>query len=661
VNKNLGPLIATDMTRCIHCTRCVRFGQEIAGVMELGMIGRGEHAEIITFVGKTVDSELSGNVIDLCPVGALTSKPYRYSARPWELTRRPSISPHDGLGSNLIVQIKQNRVMRVLPRENDAINECWLSDRDRFSYEGLNSEQRLARPMMKRGGVWQPVEWPVALDFIAAKLKRIREHHGADAIGALASPHQTLEELYLLQKLVRGLGSGNIDFRLRQSDFAADATRAGAPWLGMKIAEIAELDRALVIGSTLRKEHPLIAHRLRQATKKNLELSIVNPVDDDLLMRVAHKLIVAPAAMVNALAQLLKVLAAATNRRLPDSIRSAVDAVEPGPDAERLARHFGAGTKSAVLLGNMAQHHPAAATLHALAQTLADLTGARLGVLAEAANSVGGYVAGAVPFGTPSGKNASRMVDDPLKAYLLLGVEADLDTHDPVKTLAALEQAELVVAMSPFEHRALEYAHVMLPIGPFTETAGTFVNMEGTVQSFTGCVQPLGETRPAWKVLRVLGNLLGLSGFDYESAEAVKREALAAGDVASRLDNRIELTQLTESVSQPSAGLQRIGEVPMYSSDPLVRRSPPLQMTREAQSAVASLSPVVVERLGMLPGDLLRVRANGHEAIVPVEIDPRLPHGCVRLAAARAETAQLGPMFGVVSVERVAAQQKVAV
>src|SRR5688572_13973794 len=321
VNMNLGPLISTDMTRCIHCTRCVRFGQEIAGVMELGMIGRGEHAEIITFVGKTVDSELSGNVIDLCPVGALTSKPFRYSARTWELTRRASVSPHDGLGSNLIVQVKQNRVMRVLPRENEAINECWLSDKDRFSYEGLNSEQRLARPMMKRGGVWQTVEWQVALDFVAAKLKKIGEQHGAQSIGALASPHQTLEELYLLQKLARGLGSGNVDFRLRQSDFSADGKRAGVPWLGMKIAELNDLDRALVIGSTLRKEHPLIAHRLRQATKRNLDLSIVNPVDDDLLMRVAHKLVIAPAAMADALGQVVKVLAAAKNAHLPGPIR----------------------------------------------------------------------------------------------------------------------------------------------------------------------------------------------------------------------------------------------------------------------------------------------------------------------------------------------------
>ncbi|MGZ8156945.1 MAG: molybdopterin-dependent oxidoreductase, partial [Burkholderiales bacterium] len=656
----LGPLISTDMTRCIHCTRCVRFGQEIAGVMELGMIGRGEHSEIITFVGMTVDSELSGNVIDLCPVGALTSKPFRYSARAWELTRRTSISPHDGLGSNLLVQIKQNRVMRVLPRENEAVNECWLSDRDRFSYEGLNSEQRLARPMLKRGGVWQPVEWQVALDFVAAKLKKIIEQHGAQSIGALASPHQTLEELYLLQRLVRGMGSGNVDFRLRQSDFSADGKTAGAPSLGMPVAELTDLDRVLVVGSTLRKEHPLIALRLRQGTKKNLQLSIVNPVDDELLMRVAHKAIVPPAAMARALAETVKAVAGAKNVAVPESVRAATEGVEPSEAVQRFARDFAAGTRAAILLGNLAQHHPQAATLHALAQALGEITGAHVGFLSEAANTVGGYIAGAVPFGDPAGNNAGQMVAEPLKAYLLLGLEAELDTHDPARTLAALRQAELVVAMSPYEHRAVDYAHVMLPIGPFTETAGTFINMEGRVQSFNGCVQPLGEARPAWKVLRVLGNLLGLAGFDYDSAEAVRKEALGSGDVAAKLSNRI--TAPVAALARVSGeGLQRIGEVPIYSSDPIVRRSPPLQKTRDAAPPVAWITSVLYERLRMNPGDFLRVRQGGGEALVAVAIDDRLPPDCIRLAAARPETAELGGMFGTVSVEPVAAQQKVAV
>jgi len=662
VNKNLGPLISTDMTRCIHCTRCVRFGQEIAGIMELGMIGRGEHAEIITFVGRTVDSELSGNVIDLCPVGALTSKPFRYSARTWELTRRPAVSPHCGLGSNLTIQVKQNRVMRVLPRENEAINECWLSDKDRFSYEGLNSEQRLAKPMLKRDGAWQEVEWQVALEFVVRELKRIREAHGATAVGALATPHQTLEELYLLGRLMRDLGSGNVDFRLRQADFGTDGKLMGAPWLGMKIADINQLDRVLVVGSTLRKDHPLIAHRLRQATKRVTQLNLINPVDDDLLMRVAHKAIVSPVAMPAMLAQVLKATAQAKNVEICAGMRGALEGVAVSEAARRIAESVGSGKNGAVFLGNLAQHHPQAAQLHALAQELAQMTGAHFGFLGEAANSVGGYIARAVPIpAQPTGMNAAQMLAQPRQAYLLLGVETELDTHDPQRSLAALKQAELVVALSPYQHGAVDYAQVLLPIAPFTETAGTFISTEGTVQSFNGVVKPLGETRPAWKVLRVLGNLLGLSGFDYDSADEVRREALGDGNVSSKLDNRLKSMTLGVIAPEHAEGLQRIGEVPIYDADAIARRAPSLQETRDAAPPVAWLNRATADKLGLRHGDHVRVRQGAGEAVVPYAVDDRLPADCIRLAAARPETAGLGAMFGAVSAERVAAQQKVAV
>ncbi|HET7598056.1 MAG TPA: NADH-quinone oxidoreductase subunit NuoG [Burkholderiales bacterium] len=662
VNKNLGPLIATDMTRCIHCTRCVRFGTEIAGIMELGMIGRSEHAEIITFVGRTVDSELSGNVIDLCPVGALTSKPFRYTARPWELIRRHSVSPHCGLGSNLTVQVKQNRVMRVLPRENEAINECWLSDKDRFSYEGLNSEQRLARPLLRRDGAWREVEWPVALDFVAHELKRIRAAHGAAAIGALATPHQTLEELYLLQKLMRGLDSGNVDFRLRQSDFSSDGRMRGAPWLGMKIADIGALDRVLVIGSTLRKDHPLLAHRLRQAAKRGTQLSLLNPVDDELLIRIAHKAIAAPAAMPRTLAEILVAAIAAKGASLPAGLATALAGIQPSDAAQRIAASLGSGERTAVFLGNLAQHHPRASQLHALAQELAAVTGARLGFLGEAANSVGGYLARAVPFAhEPCGLDAQAMLREPRKGYLLLGVEAEFDTGDPTLTLAALRAAELVVAMSPYQHRAAEYAHVMLPIGPFTETAGAFVNTEGTVQNFNGVVGPLGETRPAWKILRVLGNLLGLAGFDYDSTESVRREALGEADIATKLDNRLTPPPLESLAAPATGGVERIAEVPIYHADALARRAPSLQKTRDAGAVAASMNRELYERLGLRDGDFVRVRQGAAVAVVAAMIDERLPSGCVRLPAAREETAGLGPMFGAVQLERVPAQQKAAV
>ncbi|MEQ1774723.1 MAG: NADH-quinone oxidoreductase subunit NuoG [Burkholderiales bacterium] len=537
VNKSLGPLISTDMTRCIHCTRCVRFGQEIAGVMELGMIGRGEHSEIITFVGKTVDSELSGNMIDLCPVGALTSKPFRYSARTWELTRKPSISPHCGLGSNLTLQVKQNRVMRALPRENEAINECWISDKDRFSYEALNSDRRLARPMLKQSGVWKEVDWQAALDFVAKELKRIASAHGAQSIGALATPHQTVEELYLLQKVVRGLGSNNVDFRLRQTDFSTDGKMAGAPWLGMSVAEISQLDRVLVVGSTLRKDHSLIANRLRQAAKKSLKINILHAVDDDLLMRVANKVIVSPAGMVDALAQVVKAAAAAKNVAVPASVSAIVANVAVADAAQRVANSLAEGKNVAIFLGNFAQHHPQAAQLHAMVQVLAEINDGRFGFLGEAANSVGGYVVNAMP--SSGGANAAHMISQPLKAYLLLGAEPEMDMYDPRQAMAAMRQAELVVAMTAYQTRATEYAQVLLPISPFTETAGTFINTEGYAQHFQGVVQPLGETRPAWKVLRVLGNLLGLAGFEQQNADDVRVEVLGAdGKNINKNNNR---------------------------------------------------------------------------------------------------------------------------
>jgi NADH-quinone oxidoreductase subunit G len=661
VDKNLGPLISTDMTRCIHCTRCVRFGQEIAGIMELGMIGRGEHAEIITFIGKSVDSELSGNVIDLCPVGALTSKPFRYTARTWELTRKPAVSPHCGLGSNLTVQIKQNRVMRVLPRDNEAINECWLSDKDRFAYEGLNSEQRLAKPMLKKDGTWKEVEWQVALDFVARELKRIRDQHGAASIGALATPHQTLEELFLLGKLAREFASGNVDFRPRQSDFSADGKLAGAPWLGMRISDINKLDRALVVGSTLRKDHPLIAQRLRQATKRRAELSLINPFDDDLLMRVAHKAVVAPAAMPDMLAQVVKAAAALKSIQIPESVRGAVERVTVADAAQRMAASLVAGKNAAIFLGNYAQHHPHAAQLHALAQALSEITGARFGFLGEAANSVGGYLAGCVPGGTPGGRSAGEMLKQPLKAYLLLGLEAELDTHDPQQAVAALKSAELVVAMSPYQHNALDYAHVLLPVAPFTETAGTFISTEGTVQSFQGVVRPLGEARPAWKVLRVLGNLLGLQGFEHDSAEDVRREAIGDGEVAGKLGNRLHAFTLDAGLGTRGPGLERIAEVPIYAADAIVRRARALQQTRDAAPPVAWMNRALYEKLGLREGDGVRVRQGAGEAVLAAGIDDKLPADCVRLAAARPETAALGAMSGTVTAERVPVKQKAAV
>ena len=646
-NKNLGPLISTDMTRCIHCTRCVRFGQEIAGIMELGMIGRGEHAEIIAFVGKTVDSELSGNVIDLCPVGALTSKPFRYTARTWELARRKSVSPHDGLGSNLVVQVKGERVMRVVPLENEAINECWLSDKDRFSYEGLNSDDRLTHPMIKRDGKWVETDWSAVLEHTARELKRIRDRDGAAAIGALVSPHATLEEMHLAQKLVRGLGGDNIDFRLRHSDFSTDGKRDGATWLGMSIADFAALDRVLVIGSFLRKDHPLLTHRLRQRAKKGAQISLVHAADDDLLLKLAHKAIVAPSALPRMLAEIAVAAASAAGKPTP----AALDGIEPSSIAKDIAASLAGGERKAVFLGTFAEWHPHASQLHALAQAIAELTGATLGFLTEAANSIGGTIAGVFP--RAGGLNAAAMLSDPRKAYVMLNVDPDFDTANPAATRAALAAAEFVVALSPFKSGASEHAQVLLPVAPFTETAGTFINCEGRAQAFNGVVAPLGETRPAWKVLRVLGSLLSLPGFGYEGIDAVRAELPRGDDIGAWLSNATQTAVEAPAVPTGRAGFERVADVPIYAADPLVRRAASLQKTRDATPPVARAHAATLARLNLAAGATVRLRQDGGEATLTVMVDAGMPEGCVRIAAAHPSTCTLGAMFGPVAIEGV--------
>jgi len=647
VHKDIGPLVsAEEMSRCINCTRCVRFGQEIAGQMELGQAYRSEFAEIMTFVDSTVNSELSGNMIDLCPVGALTSKPFRYTARNWELSRRKSVSPHDGLGAGLAVQVKNNRVMRVLPIENEEINECWLSDKDRFSYEGLNSHDRLTTPMIKQNGKWHEVEWQAALEYVANGLRQIASGAGAEQIGALATPHSTLEELYLLQKLLRGLGSHNIDFRLRQSDFSADEKQAGAPWLGMSIADISQADRLLVVGSFLRKDHPLLAQRIRQVVKKGAQVSIVHSVDDDLLLNVANKAIVAPDFLVNQLAQILKALAIEKQVAVVSSLQG----VEVGSVATSIAKSLAEGKNVAILLGNFAQQHPQASQLQLLAQYIAELSIGEFGFLGEAANSVGGYLAEALP--GASGLNASAMLASPRKAYVLLNTEPELDCANPQQALSAMNSADLVVALSAYKHQALDYADVLLPITPFSETSGTFVNTEGRVQSFKGTVKALGESRPAWKVLRVLGNLLSIPGFAHDSSEEVRDEVLGGIEVSTKLNNILHGLDL-HIESHAVNGLQRVAEVPIYAADAVVRRSVALQLTRDAAAPVLTMHSEEIAKLGAQAGATVKVKQGQGSVLIGLAADDTLPRGVARVAAGHAATAALGAMFGTIIVERV--------
>jgi NADH-quinone oxidoreductase subunit G len=584
-HKDVGPLVSMqEMSRCIHCTRCVRFGQEVAGVMELGMSHRGEHAEIETFVGMSVDSELSGNMIDICPVGALTSKPFRYSARTWELSRRKSVSPHDSTGSNLIIQVKNNKVMRVLPLENEDINECWIADRDRFSYEALNTNERLTSPMIKQGGKWATVDWQTALEYVANGLKLIKADHGAASIGTLASPHSTVEELYLAGALMRGLGSENIDYRLRNADFTpSDSVR----WLGTSIASLSDLQRVLVVGSNLRKDHPLFAQRIRQAARKGCAVNAIVSTHelstaDAWALPLAGRLMAEPADWFKQLAELAAAIAAENGAALPVGLQApAISAA-----AKAMASSLLGGERKAILLGNAAAHHAQASHLLALSNWIATQTGASLGYLTEAANTVGAQLAGAQPIA--AGLNAGQMLGGQLKAVILLNNEPEFDSAAGAQAAAGLEHAQMVVTLSPFKAN-MAFCDVLLPIAPFTETPGTFVNAEGRIQSFHAVVKPLGETRPAWKVLRVLGNMLGLPGFDFDSSADVLAQVFGPATDGVTHVQADKLGNTTQAVAvATSAPVGRPAVAAIYQLDGLVRRASALQLTADARNLAAS-------------------------------------------------------------------------
>jgi NADH-quinone oxidoreductase subunit G len=621
----------------------VRFGQEVAGVMELGMVNRGEHSEITTIAGDTVDSELSGNMIDLCPVGAITSKPFRYQARTWELSRRKSVSPHDSTGANLIVQVRQNKVMRVVPLENEEVNECWLADRDRFSYEALNSDDRLTTPMLKQGGEWKAVDWTTALEYVVRGLKQIKADHGAQAIGALGSAHATVEELHLLGKLVRGLGSQNIDYRTRHADFTRPdggaASSSMARWLGTSIASLSQLERVLIIGSFLRKDHPLFAQRLRQSVKRGGRVHSVHAVHDDWAMPIASTMTAPPSAWVNALAGIASAIAFAKGIAAPVKL-------EPTDEARAIAESLLSGGRKAVLLGNAAAQHPQAAGLLSLANWIGEVTGASVGYLGEAANTVGAQLVNAIP--GEGGLDAARMLSGGLKACLLLQVEPALDAADPQRAVAALQSADMVVAMTPFRSAAVECADVLLPVSPFAETSGTFVNAEGRAQSFHGVVRPLGDTRPAWKVLRVLANMLGLDGFSFETSEEVRAQALPA-DITSRLSNRCSAPVAAQVETQD---LERVADVPIYCTDSLVRRATSLQLTADAAAPVAGISQAVWLRLKLNDGDKVHLVQGDGQAVLPARLDTTLAPNVVRVPAGHAHTLPLGAMFGPISVAK---------
>ena len=617
-HKDAGALVSMEeMSRCIHCTRCVRFGQEVAGVMELGMLNRGEHAEITTFLGNTVDSELSGNMIDLCPVGALTSKPFRYQARTWELSRRKGVSVHDSLGSNLTVQVKAGKVMRVLPLENETINECWISDRDRFAYEGLNSADRLTQPKLKRNGEWQAVSWDEALNATAIALKNA----GASA-AALAHPMSSLEELALLKAVMASLGSNAINTQLRAVDPATAASLQGTPWLGMPIVDISSLDRALLIGSFLRADQPLIATRLRAATKRGAQVCVVHVSDDDLLMPTKARLIVKPSQLQNAVAEIAAAVAQIKGVAAPV-------AVTPSAQATLSAQSLCSGEKKAVFIGAYAQNHADAANIHALAQFIAEQSGATLGVLVQDANAVGAYALGLTV--------ASTSVN------VLYNVEPALDCA------VQPTSSQTVIAFTAYESAVSSFADIMLPVTPATEAGGTWVSLEGRTQSTNPSVKPLGDARPGWKVLKVLGEQLGAAGFGFETLEQARAVALTAvGDVSAKLSNLTTAVVKSSTVSaNTGASLERIADVPAYNSDTIVRRADSLQRTALAAAPTARMNEVTLAALGLKANQPVVVKSASGTVTLNTDLDNSVPTQAVRIATARAETAALGADIAV--------------
>ena len=655
-DKNVGPLIATDMTRCIHCTRCIRFLDVIAGQKELGATGRGENMQIGTYIERAIESEMSGNVIDVCPVGALTSKPFRYTARAWELVQHEGIAAHDCVGSNLYAHTRGRggQVMRVVPRDNEAVNEVWLSDRDRFSYQGLDSDERLTQPMIKRDGNWQATDWETALAAAAQGLRDVIAKDGAAQLGALASPSATLEELYLLQKLLRGLGSNNIDHRLRQMDFSAQDSAPVFPGLGHSIADLEHLDAVLLIGSNVRKEQPIIAHRLRQAALRGARVLVVNPRHYEFHFPVSQQIVAAPHAQVQELAGIAHALCTQMNKPVPQGLDELLGQAAPSAAQTALAEKLARGGRVSVLLGSLASLSPYYGALRALAALIAELSTASFGSLSDGANAAGAWLAGAVPHRAAggqvcatSGLDARAMLTQPRRAYVLLGVEPEYDCHDPALARTALAPA-FVVALTAYASAATkELADVLLPIATFAETAGTFVNVEGRWQRFQGLTAPKGEARPAWKLLRVLGNLFEQPGFEFNSAEQVHDELLAL--CATLPVNKTPVWQAPQLPVAPS-GLMRGADLPPYAVDAIVRRATALQQTHAAQIAALSINSALAQQLGLAAGANVVVTQGTTQASLPVTIDNGVPDGCVWIPTGIAAVVDLGPAYGTVSL-----------
>lgn len=690
-DKNIGPLIATELTRCIHCTRCVRFGREIAGIRELGMTGRGENALISTFVDECVNSEMSGNSVDVCPVGALTAKPSRYAARAWEMVQHQTIAPHDCIGSNLNVHTLRGEVIRIVPNENEAINEVWISDRDRFSYEGADTDDRLTTPMIKRDGQWQAANWDEALQLVADKFKAIADlkvqqaeaevateeaDAGTDAdaevtdaakettepanteMAALVSANSTLEEQYLTQKLIRVLGSGNVDHRLRQSDFSDQDAAPVMPWLGQNIEQLEKLGAALLIGSNIRKEQPIANLRLRKATvNNNAKISFINPRQYDFNYDVANNIFVAQQNMVAELAAVAAAVYQLSGNSAPSNIADAVSKAKVKDAHKEIAKQLSDAESATVLLGNIANMHPQFSALRSLAEAIAKETNSTFGYLTDGCNASGAWLAGAVPHrgaggsteDVVSGKNFAEILETKLAACLLLNIEPDTDAADAKALMKTLGEADFVVSITAYNSASVkQVADVMLPAANFMETSGTYVNAEGFWQSFKGVVEPKGGARPAWKILRVLGNLTGVDGFEFMSSEDVKAE-LRAQCESIELSNALDSSAAV--VINSISGLHRSSDVPMYSTDAIVRRAVSLQKTVDAQSMCVRLNTAEADRLGVTAATTVTVKQGDNSASLTLIIDDTIPDASAWIPLAIEGNDLLGAAFAEVTIE----------
>lgn len=654
LDKNIGSLIATEMTRCIYCTRCVRFGQEIAGIMELGATGRGEHTRIGTYVEHAVNSEMSGNIIELCPVGALTAKPSRYHGRPWEFKQTASVAPHDCIGSNIYYETRRNKVMRVVSRENEAINEVWLSDRDRFSYTALENNERVLSPLIKQGEDWKEVDWQTALNYAVEGLKLVHEQKSADQIAALISPAVTLEEHYLLQKLMRALGSNNIDHRLRQLDFSDQENDAVLPSLGCNIADLEKMNSILLVGSWVRKDQPIASHRIRKAAMSGAEVMLLNPLDYDYNFPISTSIVTAPDNMPLQMAGIAKALAE-NNQELNDKEAALIQDISPTEAQRSIATSLSSAENGVILLGNQAHYQYEYSSLRALAALIAKLANISLGFLTEGANTAGACVAGCLPHRTTAGvgvdsagKHALDMIQDKMAAYILYSVEPEFDCAMPGLATEAMNDADFVISLGSFVNENIKAtADVILPISLNAETSGTFINAEGSWQSFMAATTPPGDTKPGWKVLRVLGNLFDLNGFDYVTSDEVLSEVQSMAAVSPATSAAYSADSLP---GKTQGVLQRVGYLPIYAVDAQLRHSQPLQETADVMQAAAYINSNTASSIGVTENDMVKVNQENGTARLQAVIDEGVPGNSVFIPMGVAGTEKLGAGFGAIEL-----------